>query len=254
MYCGSFWGEHLTENTGSHGSLRDGDEGGVDGERLDFLAALAGEGAFAADLLGAAAVGLVLAAEAGKREAVEVVDGGVRNRTQMPALPEPAGAELAVLGGGEAEGRVETAVPVKLGAGEGEVIGGGEGGEGSFVDAAGVASQIVIDAVEELLAGFGAGVLGQAVGNVAVEDIGRVGGVGGEESGEPGGTGDAIGLAEGARAEAEGDGLQWFGAAVIDNDDFELAGRQAAGAEALETVGERFRPTIRNDDGCENGH
>jgi hypothetical protein len=89
---------------------------------------------------------------------------------------------------------------------------------------------------------------------VAVEDIGRVGGVGGEESGEPGGIGDAIGLAEGARAEAEGDGLQWFGAAVIDNDDLELAGRQAAGAEALETVGERFRPTIRNDDGCENGH
>lgn len=143
MYCGSFWGEHLTENTGSHGSLRDGDEGGVDGERLDFLAALAGEGAFAADLLGAAAVGLVLAAEAGKREAVEVVDGGVRNRTQMPALPEPAGAELAVLGGGEAEGRVETAGPVKPGAGEGEVVGGGEGGEGSFVDPAGVAGQIV---------------------------------------------------------------------------------------------------------------
>jgi hypothetical protein len=251
MYCGSFWDEHLTENTGSHGSLRDGDEGGVDGERLDFLAALAGEGAFAADLLGAAAVGLVLTAEAGKREVVEVVDGGVRNRTQMPALPEPAGAELAVLGGGEAEGRVETAGPVKPGAGEGEVVGGGEGGEGSFVDPAGVASQIVIDAVEELLAGFGAGVLGQAVGNVAVEDIGRVDG---EESGEPGGIGDAIGLAEGARAEAEGDGLQWFGAAVIDNDDLELAGRQAAGAEALETVGERFRPTIRNDDGCENGH
>jgi hypothetical protein len=86
---------------------------------------------------------------------------------------------------------------------------------------------------------------------VAVEDIGRVDG---EESGEPGGIGDAIGLAEGARAEAEGDGLQWFGAAVIDNDDLELAGRQAAGAEALETVGERFRPTIRKHDGCENGH
>lgn len=189
---------------------------------------------------------------------VEVLDDGFGNEAEMPAAAEPAGAEFAVLGGGEAEALVEAAGLVKLGAGEGEVVGGGKGGEGGFIDAARVAIQVVIDAVEELLAGFGAGVLGQAVRDVAVESIGRVGGVGGEEGGEPagignavvvgedeevaeglsgagvaGGAGAAIGLTEAAGAEAKGHGFERFGAAVIDNDDFELAGGQAAGTEAL---------------------
>lgn len=82
MCCGSFWGEHLTENTGSHGCLTEGNEGGylqgaerqavaarvgeerkVEGQGFDALATLAAGGAFVADLLGAAAVVVVLAPE-----------------------------------------------------------------------------------------------------------------------------------------------------------------------------------------------
>lgn len=299
MCCGSLWGELLAENTSSHGDLTQGDEGGdfqgaegeavaagvgeereVEGQGFDVLAALSAGGAFAADLLGSAAVVVVLTPEGGEGEVVEVLDDGFGNEAELPAATEPAGAKFTVLGGGEAEVFVEATGFVKAGAGEGEVVGGSKGGEGGIVDAARVAGEVVVDAVEELLTRFGTGVVGQSVRNVAVEGIGGVGGMGGEEGGKPGGIGNAvvidedekvaeglggagiaggaraaIGLAEAVGAIAPSDGFQGFRAAVIDDDDLELIGGQAAGAEPLKAVGEGFRPPIgRNYDGDGNRH
>ena len=122
-------------------------------------AALAGG---AVELVGALAVGEVLAAVGGEGEGVAVVDEGVGDVAHGVAGFEPAGAEVAVFGG-EAVAFVEAAEGEEGGAGEGHIVGGEEAGTG------GVGVVEGVDDIDDELAGRGIGVGWKSVDGAAAE-------------------------------------------------------------------------------------